>query len=311
MKLEQLLRDQKVRLSMRKASVICLQTNNYPLLFCREFISYLSAIFKQPIIPRQMNSDTSTVMASLQTTFLGQPSWYWLHDDSSLSKKASDTWHLFLRSYEQPNVLIFCTTKAISNPPANWCVIQYPDFVDIFLFRYIAHMLKVKQRAFIDLIFKQVRTMPLDTAVLLCEYAKIIGKNGRQFVKDWLPYLVVPELSLFSLSQPLFARKPHQFFMQWKQLCDLYPIQFWLIFWSDQLWRASCYVRLQQQGKTVDAKKIGYRLPFSFLKNDWRLHSLKELNSMHAMLYEIDYHVKQGGSLHTIELLYASFFKVL
>jgi hypothetical protein len=107
------------------------------------------------------------------------------------------------------------------------------------------------------------------------------------------------------LSQALFDRKSRQFFLQWQRVSLIYPPQFWISFWSEQLWRACSYIQLQKDGKRDEAKKIGYRLPFSFLNNAWRTYSIGELQQAHSLLYDIDYHLKQGGNEYSLELLYA------
>lgn len=289
--------------------VLCLQADGYPILLCQHIISHLSKIGKQEIVSLPMSGDsTAPLMAALQTEFLGQRSIYWLHADESLSKKNYDLWLDFLRSYSGPHAIIFCATKPLSNTPSNWMTVPLPAEVDISLFKLLASTLDLKNTQFIDQIFQSVRYMPPDTALLLCQYGKLVGRNTASFTTDWLPSLVVPEQSLFNLSQALFGKKAKSFYLQWKQFEGMYPLQFWLTFWSEQIWRAYCYVRLQRAGKILAAKKIGYRLPFSFLNKDWRLHSLQKLADAHRQIYSLDYHIKQGGKEHHLELLYNNFF---
>jgi hypothetical protein len=312
MKLEQILQNKVAQKKIHDAPVICLQATEYPMLFCRSFINFLSRTFAVPIISADMDSEHVVPrMAQLQTTFLGQPSWYWLHADTSLTKNTCDTWYSFLLAYTGPNKLILCSTKQIAKIPASWCVVQLPTSVDKSLFVHLANMVALKQSHDRDHLFKMVQKVPLDTAILLCLYVQLIGKNNQTFFDNWLPQLVVPELSLFSLSQALFARKSQQFFLLWHRLGSMYSPQFWISFWSEQFWRAYCYVRLQKNGKGAEAKKIGYRLPFLFLNSGWRTCDLSELQHAHHFLYEIDYHVKQGGSEYSLELLYARFLNKL
>ncbi len=308
MKLEHFLSDQSAQDAMRKASVICLQVKEYPLLFCHSLIAFLAKKFAISITPHYMDSDNNeAVMASLQTTFLGQTLWYWLHGDTSLTKKSADTWYDFLRSYKGPNTLIFCATKPVGRVPASWYVLQLPDAIDSSYFKYVEQIITFKQPSFSANLFKVVRTMSLDTAWLMCYYGLLLNKNNQLFLDTWLPHLIMPEVSLFALSQALFDRKPRQFFMHWQRMSSLYSPQFWISFWSEQLWRACCYIRLQKEGKRQEAKQIGYRLPFAFLNNGWRSYSVTELQQAHMLLYDIDYHLKQGGTEYSLELLYAQF----
>lgn len=308
-KLEQFLYDKSMHDAMRTASVICLQTKEYPLLFCRSFITFLATLFNKAITPHYMDSDNdAAVMASLQTTFLGQSSWYWLHADETLSKKSYDMWHDFLRRYTGPNVLIFCTSTALAKVPSSWFVLQLPDNSNAGYFRHIEYIMGIKQSFLGHHIFTSVRTMPLDTAVLLCQYAMLLKKNNETFFATWIPKLLPADVSLFSLSQALFERKSKQFFTQWHQVALRYSPQFWISFWSEQLWRASLYIYLQKSGKKEDARKIGFRLPFAFLQSTWRTYCVSELQEAHHLLYDIDYHLKQGGNEYSLELVYARFF---
>jgi hypothetical protein len=312
MKLEQILQQYQMPKAIHNAAVICLQSTEYPLLFCRAFIRFISTQCNMPIIPQEMDAEhISHVMALLQTTFLGQSSWYWLHADALLSKSASDSWDAFLRDYKGPNKIIFCSTKPLTKPPSSWFVIQLPSCVDQSLFADIMVMLGIQQSLFGNHLFKVVQKLSLDNAVMLASYAQILGKNTQTFFTTWLPHLIIPETSLFSLSQALFARKSKQFFALWKTMSAMYPVQFWISFWSEQFWRAYCYIRLQKAGKPLEAKKIGYRLPFLFLNNLWRNYSMAELQQTHAKLYEIDFYLKQGGNEDRIELLYAQFLNKL
>lgn len=306
MKLEQFFHNKQFQQQISKASVICLRAKNYPLLFCREFITYLAKHNKWNIDVQDMQGDSAAAMASLHTTFLGHKSWYWLHSDAGIAKKILEQWHTFLRAYTGPNTIIFCT--ASNKVASSWYVIDLPEVVNSSGFKQIAWMMGVKQYNFIEHLFQKVGTVSLDQAIILCRYATLIGKSSRVFFDSWLPQLVVADVSFFGLSQALFARNARQFLKQWQRVRMLYAPQFWISFWSEQLWRAYCYIRLYKEGKKLEAKKIGFRLPFSFLQNDWRNYSLQELQNAHNQLYSIDYSIKQGASESGLELFYINFF---
>lgn len=308
--LTKFLSDEQLRTAVTKPStVLCLQLESYSPLFCKALVDYISRVNSSSIISQPMVTENSgQQMAGLQSTFLGQQSVYWLHADSSLGKK-SDDWYTFLAGYRGPNALIFATTNPAIKKGKSWITIACPVEVDARLFKELAPLFHGRMpTSFASQIFNEVRTVPLDSAFMLYQYGTLIGKNSSEFITDWLPKIAVPQQSLFTLSQALFSRNISLFFAQWKAVRDLYPLQFWLTFWSEQIWRAYCYVRLQKAGKIADAKKIGYRLPFSFLQKDWRSHTLEHLLATHQLIYDIDYQVKQGGSEDTVDLLYHRFF---
>ncbi len=291
-------------------SVICLTASKYPLLFCQQFVRYLASACDREIVSSEIGVDNyAAVMASLQSTFLGQRSWYWLRSDDGLSSKAYQAWREYLLSYCGPNKLIFFTCKPIKKAPSSWCIICLPDQVERSIFPLISQIAGIKRTIIDSDLYKNQKSISLDTAVLLTQYGTLAGNNWKQFCNQWLSELVLPETSLFVLSQALFGRRVKLFFTQWKQLVHSYAPQFWIAFWSEQLWRAYCYVRLQKAGKYADAKKIGYRLPFSFLNRDWRNYSLRELCEAHHFLYGVDFHLKNGGNEVGLDLFYAKFFQ--
>ena len=58
----------------------------------------------------------------------------------------------------------------------------------------------------------------------------------------------------------------------------------------------------------VGAKKISYRLPFSFLNRDWRKFSLEELKGAHSFLYTLDYKLKNNCEPGYLDLFYMKLF---
>ncbi len=310
MNLTQFLRDDAIQKTINDASVVCFQADVYPLLFCRQLISYLTRVHDREIIACDMSVENhASKMASLQTTFLGSSLWYWLHSDEALSKKTCDAWHDYLALYEGPNKLFFFTSKEIKKLKGSWCVVRLPKAANRDMFSVISDMVGSKQVAFADYIYKHHKEILLDTAVLLAQYSNLLGKNWQLFVRQWLHELLVPETSLFSLSQALFAKQPKVFFRQWQQIADAYVPQFWIVFWSEQLWQAYAYIRLQKAGRGMEAKKVAYRLPFSFKNRDWRNYSLPVLQQAHQFLYGVDFHLKNGGNDVSLELFYTKFLQ--
>lgn len=163
-------------------------------------------------------------------------------------------------------------------------------------------------KTFALLLFKKYKTISLDTACLVLQYVQVLGSAQRDFMNEWLDALIVPQQSLFLLSQYFFARQPTSFFVQWSKLVDAYSPQFWCVFWSEQLWRAYHYVYLTRQGNISTAREAGFRLPFSFLRKDWRTLPLNNIKKAHERMYEIDFSLKNGGDSGVFDLFYSQFF---
>jgi hypothetical protein len=119
----------------------------------------------------------------------------------------------------------------------------------------------------------------------------------------------VPELSLFTLSQYFFARDGMRFFKQWSILKDQYAAPFWISFWSEQLWRASSFIELSEQHNFAEAKRISFKLPFSFIQRDWKNVTVQELKRAHDVLYHCDCAIKNGGDPNVLELFYTDYLQ--
>lgn len=342
MNLIEFLHNDQPHKAIQDASVVCLQadssdhakTGAYPFLFCRQFVAHCARMHDKEIVPGSMGGEQSTsTMASLQSTFLGNVSWYWLGADEQLSKKEFDVWHAYLAAYSGPNKLFFFTIKPLKSTKSR-LVVTLPVLADRDLFLKLSMMVADKKaravpcvassdvcgetlaktqawaeasagrRDFANQIYRVHTKIPLDTAVLLAHYGGVVGKNGKLFVAQWLPELVEAEGSLFSLSQTLFAKQSRSFFRQWKEMRAMYGMPFWISFWAEQFWQAYAYVRLHKAGKEAEAKRVGYRLPFSFKNRDWRLYSLFDLQQNYHQLYDIDFHLKNGGSEGVLELFF-------
>ena len=74
---------------------------------------------------------------------------------------------------------------------------------------------------------------------------------------------------------------------------------FWVSFWSDQFFKAYCYIFQKQQGKIV-SKYETYGLPFSFLRFDWKKHNLESLQQCHQRIYHVDTVLKTGGNTRSM-----------
>jgi hypothetical protein len=92
-------------------------------------------------------------------------------------------------------------------------------------------------------------------------------------------------------------------------MSDDYAPTFWANFWADQIWRAYVYCDLMKQQRHTDAKKVQYKLPFSFINRDWHRYDLAELRNAHHFLTTLDFRLKNGSSELGLEHFYSQFFE--
>ena len=56
------------------------------------------------------------------------------------------------------------------------------------------------------------------------------------------------------------------------------------------------------------ARTVSFRLPFSFLKKDWRMITGTQLQRAHEEIYNLDHAFKNSGSFDMLDLFYLTFF---
>jgi len=86
----------------------------YPLLFFSLLFTHLkntSSLMMQSIDVSQ--EDTATILAKLETTFLGMSSLYWLKNITDLDEKKRIYWLNYIGAYTGPNHVVFFTNNQI------------------------------------------------------------------------------------------------------------------------------------------------------------------------------------------------------
>lgn len=289
----------------------CFQgAKTYPLLFFALLLSGLKKTGRDIVSLDQERETMAQMSMRLETTFLGLSSVYWLRSVNELDKKTQHQVLSYLREYQGPHTIIIATNDPIVLP-SSWSVVTLPDIVDKHLFVEIARWSGVtvttRMMQGVDALYARTKNICLDKAVLLIHYFKTVGVHQQQFMDSWLDYIVEPDKSLFTLSQYFFAQDKHAFFTAWKKIAPEYAESFWVSFWSEQVWRAFYYVQLMRMQKIADAKKMAYRLPFSFIQRDWKKVDSHVLLTAHAQLYALDHALKNGRGMHGLDLVLSQF----
>jgi len=305
---------EKMKSGLLSANVTCLKSSaDYSLLFFSRVVDHLK---KKKAVSIQavdlQHNDKQQVIGQLETAFLGATTCYWLKDLSVLPIKEQAFWYEYCTHYKGPNQLLFFTQK--DKVKHTYCsAVELPAAVDERLIMQLAAFFDVKlspsNRLFMTKLFAgQSKGIPFDTAYLMLEYMQLIGADSNQFFAQILHKIMPVESSLFVLSSAFMAKKSTAFFTQWRQLYLSYSEQFWCSFFSDLVWRSAEYVRLAHNNDMIGARKVAYRLPFSFIKSDWRKLTHKELTAAHAFIYDADSRFKNGGGYAAFDLFFSSFF---
>lgn len=281
----------------------------YPLLF---FSLLFKSISKQ-IIHIDLMVQSDDLFAQLETSFLGMQKIYFLGFLDELPKNVLQKWTHYLQTYQGPNQLLYISCHDISfvNVPhirieMTEDTINKKRFVD--LFTYFVKKPQQVDLDYIDKIYTKLGAISLDASCMILHYMQVAGSKKYEFVQSWLDSIITPEYSLFNISQYFFAKELTSFLSYWRHIKMSYTEQFWIAFWSEQVWRAAYYCKYMQEGKFKEAKIVGYRLPFSFLQKEYKKYSFLELSNAHNRLYMLDYDIKNGLSDSALDLFFYSFF---
>ena len=298
--------------SLPNESVIFFVAKEYSFLFFSYFFGFLQ---KYAITIQRMNVtflESADIKARLSMASFSGKELFFLEGVNALSAKKQQEWIEYCRSYSGPHVILICIPQDSASQVSQFSqiivvsdVITQNDFATV---RFLVNG-ETGQSIFVSRFEKSAVQVSLDTACLLAEYERVVGKNAELFFQQWLTRLLEPSTSLFLLSQYFFAKKSELFFKQWSYNEENYPTTYWVMFWADQIWRAYIYVSLMKQKRYDEAKKAQYKLPFSFINRDWSLCSLIELRNAHDFLYSLDFNVKNGGTQVALELFYCMFFE--
>lgn len=294
--------------SLQSQVVFSFKGSEYPLFFFSRLMQKITAL--HGIVVQKIDlveADPASVKSQLAMSFLGEHYLYWLGNLADLEGKKKQAWLALASTYTGPHKLAFFVDEEAA---ATGDFIELPPAVDQNLYEELFTFLKQEKisKALVKKIMARGEKISLDTACLLFEYQAVVGAGTEQFFEHWFSKLVSSEKSLFILSQHFFAKAERPFTELWQGVRADYPDVFWVTFWSEQLWRAHYVVKCLQEKNLVEAKKISFRLPFSFMQRDWRKVSLRELSAAHQRIYDLDFALKNGASETGLDLFFVQFF---
>lgn len=293
-------------------STICFKVNHNQPFFLRAFAQfYARKLQRELMIIDPEHDDLSQVSVKLATSFLGQQFVYWIKDFRMLATVEQDKLIKLIDHSCGEHAIIFSTelTSSIKGHQKN-AVVVLPDtltFVQAqnLLESFYGTVDRIKEE-FIRKLFERLSQLSPDQLLLLYNYQKVLGRGQDLFFEKWLDLIIEPEQSLFVLSQHFFARSD-QFFRHWEQIKQNYSTEYWITFWSQQIWQALIFIEKAQAFGPQEARKSVTRLPFSFMQKDWKLVTFNELCRAHEYLYTVDNATKNGSGTIGIELFLHNF----
>jgi hypothetical protein len=280
-----------------KYKVIYFRAPEYPLNFFRLFFNFLKRDQQIKVVGLSINkvSDWQSCQPLLEVSFLGSSSYYWFHKlgiDTKNRKKVYE----YLANYNGPHtIFVFVDTKDTLPKHSGLEILldSKKKIEDIIKLLPIGNSYRITQ--FVKRLQKKIGLLTIDQICILIRYGALV-RDVDEFETVWVHKIIQSEQSLFELSKHFLLRDSVLFYPAWIKVKDLYSPQFWMMFFSEQLFRAYYFVKYQKENNYRLAKQIGFRLPFDFIKLGWRYADPVLLKESHNLLYQTDYNLKNGSS---------------
>jgi len=295
-----------------QASVIIFQSEKYmPIFFMHIFDLLKRSNFSVKVIDIQ--SHENVWKSQLETSFLGFECLYWLGDVSILKTQQQHDIMKYIASYQGPHrLLLFCDNKIEFVKKHHMLVIKIQDKIFIDDSKKLLIKSKGKEsfgfQIFLQQLYACKKSFSIDELCLLHKYQYLITSDNQEFYTTWIPRLIIPDTSLFLLSQLLFEKEASKFFILWLKMKPLYADMFWISFWSDQLYKSYFFIYFTNIGNYGALKQVSYGLSFVFMKQSYKQYQLDELIHFHTALYFVDTALKNGGHSYQIDQLFIDFF---
>lgn len=287
------------------SQTIFFSCSEIPSSFIYNFVKKLQQERSYPILFLDLSLiSIDQAKHDISMLFLSGPVIYFIKNFSNLNQEQKRNMKDFFSSYEGPNYLFVFDVKLDSNDS-----IKVEDKITLEnyteLFKYFYPGLS-QNRLFTSKLFSLNKQYSINSACMLMNYEPLLGQNTEYFFNFWFDKIIEKDKSLFKLSEYLFAQNK-LFFEHWNTLKHEYPVEFWIAFWSEQMFQAYIFVYYAKQNDLKKAQEIVRRLPFSFIKKDWHSYNLSFLSNAHEFLLNLDYGIKNGIGEINLELWYLKF----
>ncbi len=287
----------------KESYVFCFQGSEYPYSFFYELLRLLE---DQKLLPSPLEKLSGTALDSnqlaqrLNQSLLGQYSFYWLGSLDQERPKTKEKMLDFLSSYVGQNRVAFFVSDQAKIPRTQNVVrvlinqkISFSEFKELVSF--FSNTISPEKLLLVKRFFSKMNVIPFHVAYSFLRYLELINTRLVEQLFSYLSdNLLGMEPSLFQLSEYFFSLKPRSFFKLWSCISSNYPDMFWLAYWSEQLWRAYHVGIFLKNNEFAQAKKMSFRLPYGYLKKDWKRVNGRHLINLFEQLYSIDFARKKG-----------------
>lgn len=291
--------------------VIRFYCDKYPLLFISIFLKFIKSKFSCSVISLSvLDTTVEEIKIRLGTAFLGTPILYVIKDIETLVQSEKKDLIDFLNGYNgQHYIIFFDSNKDYVYEDSCHYIVELSNFLTENEYRSLYSFFFSSftfNSYFVNHLFKKSK-ISLENGCMLLYYHLLLGQNTTNFFKNWFEKINSTEILLFNLSQALLEQNSPEFFSLWERQMDFYPIEFWLVYWSELIWESVLFICRVKSSGILEAKRKARKLPFSFMNKTWQNYSSDFLIDAHKYLYKIDYFVKNSVSYYGLELWYHMF----
>lgn len=292
---------------------LCFNGTDFCPLFFNTLFNILDKNQTLPYLKKTLTTDVlkNEYQAELEQGILGLYNFYWLGDLSSHSKNTKLL--SYVGSYQGPHFIsFFISNDSKIKMPKSATQINIDSKVGIEEFKPLISIfstkLSDKKILLIDKIFADRGQIELDSACMLINYLELMNMNLANQAHDYLSNIFGVQPALSKISSAFWIKNEREFFKIWQEIGTMYPNVFWVIFWSEQIWKAYQTILFLNQKNFVKAKQASYGLPYSFINKDYNNFKLADLYRLYENLYEIDFAIKKGSTFYSLDLFYLNYF---
>lgn len=296
------------------AKIFCFKGSDFSTIFFSELFEFLERDRKLPYSKKNLFAENlkSEYHSYLEQSILGNYNFYWL---GNLSEYTKNTKLLnYISNYEGLHVISFF----IPNDFKNFKLSEHAVQIEIDSSIGIEDAKKVialfspkmpdKKIAMLSRVFSGKNDIDIDSVCMLINYFELISINALDDSFAYIANIFGSQPVLGQLSNAFWTKNIKAFFNIWKKIESLYPEVFWVIFWSEQVWKAYNVILFLNQNNFVKARQISYGLPFSFINKDFKNFKLADLFCLYENLYNIDFAIKKGSTFYSLDLFYLNYF---
>ncbi len=298
----------------KSSKIFCFKGSDFCSVFFSELFEFLERDQKLPYSKKNLFAENlkNDYHSYLEQSILGNYNFYWL---GNLSEHAKNTKLLnYISNYDGLHTISFFIPNDFKNfkCSTNAVQIEIDSNIDIEdakkVITLFSPKMPDKKIAMLGKIFNGKNDIDIDSVCMLINYFELISINALDDSFAYIANIFGSQPVLSQLSNAFWTKNTKDFFNIWKKIESSYPEVFWVIFWSEQVWKAYNVILFLNQNSFVKAKQISYGLPFSFINKDFKNFKLADLLCLYENLYKIDFAIKKGSTFYSLDLFYLNYF---